>query len=69
MTQIFLTGSSLSLLSFPQAYGDIEYAIVIRNKTTGESKGLGYVRFHKPSQAAKAIENCDKGKCVVFSTL
>ncbi|XP_062862594.1 RNA-binding protein 45 isoform X2 [Trichomycterus rosablanca] len=41
-------------------YGDIEYAIIIKNKTTGESKGLGYVRFHKPSQAAKAIENCEK---------
>lgn len=41
-------------------YGDIEYAIIIKNKTTGESKGLGYVRFHKPSQAAMAIENCDK---------
>lgn len=41
-------------------YGDIEYCIVIKNKTTGESKGLGYVRFHKPSQAATAIENCDK---------
>uniref|UniRef100_A0A672RBZ0 RNA binding motif protein 45 n=1 Tax=Sinocyclocheilus grahami TaxID=75366 RepID=A0A672RBZ0_SINGR len=43
-----------------KVYRDIEYAIIIRNKTTGESKGLGYVRFHKPSQAAKAIENCDK---------
>uniref|UniRef100_A0A3B1JN00 RNA binding motif protein 45 n=1 Tax=Astyanax mexicanus TaxID=7994 RepID=A0A3B1JN00_ASTMX len=43
-------------------YGDIEYAIIIKNKTTGESKGLGYVRFHKPSQAAMAIENCDKSK-------
>ncbi|TRY88850.1 hypothetical protein DNTS_016934 [Danionella cerebrum] len=43
-----------------KVYGDIEYAIIIRNKTTGDSKGLGYVRFHKPSQAAKAIENCDK---------
>ncbi|KAI7809044.1 putative RNA-binding protein 45 [Triplophysa rosa] len=41
-------------------YGDIEYAIVIRNKTTGESKGLGYVRYHRPSYAARAIENCDK---------
>uniref|UniRef100_A0A8C2JSM3 RNA binding motif protein 45 n=1 Tax=Cyprinus carpio TaxID=7962 RepID=A0A8C2JSM3_CYPCA len=43
-----------------KVYGDIEQAIIIRNKSTGESKGLGYVRFHKPSQAAKAIENCDK---------
>ncbi|XP_041117726.1 RNA-binding protein 45-like [Polyodon spathula] len=41
-------------------YGDIEYCIVIRNKTTGESKGLGYVRYLKPSQAAMAIENCDR---------
>lgn len=41
-------------------YGDIEYCIIIKNKTTGESKGLGYVRYHKPSQAATAIENCDK---------
>ncbi|KAI5107222.1 RNA-binding protein 45 [Silurus meridionalis] len=43
-----------------KTYGDIEYAIIIKNKSTGESKGLGYVRYHKPSQAAKAIENCDK---------
>uniref|UniRef100_A0A8C2G7A7 RNA binding motif protein 45 n=1 Tax=Cyprinus carpio TaxID=7962 RepID=A0A8C2G7A7_CYPCA len=49
-----------------KVYGDIEYAIIIRNKSTGESKGLGYVRFHKPSQAAKAIENCDKSKLVWF---
>lgn len=41
-------------------YGNIEYCIIIKNKLTGESKGLGYVRYHKPSQAAMAIENCDK---------
>uniref|UniRef100_A0A3P8WRI8 RNA binding motif protein 45 n=1 Tax=Cynoglossus semilaevis TaxID=244447 RepID=A0A3P8WRI8_CYNSE len=41
-------------------YGDIEYCVIIKNKTTGESKGLGYVRYFKPSQAAHAIENCDK---------
>ncbi|XP_031415040.1 RNA-binding protein 45 isoform X2 [Clupea harengus] len=41
-------------------YGNIEYCIIIKNKQTGESKGLAYVRFHKPSQAAMAIENCDK---------
>lgn len=46
----------------PQEYGDIEYCVIIRNKLTGESKGLGYVRYYKPSQAALAIENCDKGK-------
>lgn len=36
--------------------------MIIKNKSTGESKGLGYVRYYKPSQAALAIENCDKGK-------
>lgn len=45
-----------------QEYGDIEYCVIIKNKTTGESKGLGYVRYYKPSQAAQAIENCDKGE-------
>ncbi|KAM9365831.1 RNA-binding protein 45 [Pholidichthys leucotaenia] len=41
-------------------YGEIEYCVIIKNKFTGESKGLGYVRYVKPSQAALAIENCDK---------
>ncbi|CAI9556799.1 unnamed protein product [Staurois parvus] len=41
-------------------YGHIEYCSIIKNKSTGESKGLGYVRFLKPSQAAMAIENCDR---------
>lgn len=36
--------------------------MIIKNKFTGESKGLGYVRYYKPSQAALAIENCDKSK-------
>ncbi|KAM4859409.1 RNA-binding protein 45 isoform 2-T2 [Thomomys bottae] len=43
-----------------KVYGDIEYCSIIKNKVTGESKGLGYVRYLKPSQAAQAIENCDR---------
>ncbi|XP_043931365.1 RNA-binding protein 45 [Protopterus annectens] len=43
-----------------KVYGDIEYCSIIKNKNTGESKGLGYVRFLKPSQAALAIENCER---------
>ncbi|XP_038607209.1 RNA-binding protein 45 isoform X2 [Tachyglossus aculeatus] len=43
-----------------KVYGDIEYCSIIKNKNTGESKGLGYVRYLKPSQAALAIENCDR---------
>ncbi|XP_069791919.1 RNA-binding protein 45 isoform X3 [Narcine bancroftii] len=41
-------------------FGDIEYCSVIKNKNTGENKGFGYVRFLKPSQAAQAIENCER---------
>ncbi|XP_073502977.1 RNA-binding protein 45 [Phyllobates terribilis] len=41
-------------------YGPVEYCSIIKNKTTGESKGLAYVRFQKPSHAALAIENCDR---------
>ncbi|XP_041052631.1 RNA-binding protein 45-like [Carcharodon carcharias] len=41
-------------------FGDIEYCNIVKNKKTGESKGFGYVRFLKPSQAAQAIENCDR---------
>ncbi|KAG2459648.1 RNA-binding protein 45 [Polypterus senegalus] len=43
-----------------QEYGDIEYCVILKDRSTGESRGLGYVRFLKPSQAALAIENCDR---------
>lgn len=43
-----------------KVYGDIEYCSIVKDKVTGESKGLGYVRYLKPSQAAQAIENCDR---------
>ncbi|XP_040297251.1 LOW QUALITY PROTEIN: RNA-binding protein 45-like [Bufo bufo] len=41
-------------------YGNVEHCTIIKNKSTGESKGLAYVRFQKPSHAALAIENCDR---------
>uniref|UniRef100_A0A3B5MH92 RRM domain-containing protein n=1 Tax=Xiphophorus couchianus TaxID=32473 RepID=A0A3B5MH92_9TELE len=64
LTRIFImipkTFTEEDLKNTFREYGDIEYCILIRNKVTGESKGLGYVRYYKPSQAALAIENCDK---------
>lgn len=42
-------------------FGDFEYCNIIRDKTSGESKGFGYVKFSKASTAALAMENCDKG--------
>ncbi|TKS85850.1 RNA-binding protein 45 [Collichthys lucidus] len=64
LTRIFVmipkTFSEEDLKDTFKEYGDIEYCVIIKNKFTGESKGLGYVRYYKPSQAALAIENCDK---------
>ncbi|KAM9848116.1 RNA-binding protein 45 isoform 2-T2 [Aulostomus maculatus] len=64
LTRIFVmipkTFSEDDLKNTFKEYGDIEYCVIIKNKFTGESKGLGYVRYYKPSQAALAIENCDK---------
>ncbi|XP_041803582.1 RNA-binding protein 45 [Chelmon rostratus] len=64
LTRIFVmipkTFSEEDLKNTFKEYGDIEYCVIIKNKSTGESKGLGYVRYYKPSQAALAIENCDK---------
>lgn len=64
LTRIFVmipkTFSEEDLKNTFKEYGDIEYCVIIKNKFTGESKGLGYVRYYKPSQAAVAIENCDK---------
>ncbi|XP_041866685.1 RNA-binding protein 45 isoform X2 [Melanotaenia boesemani] len=64
LTRIFVmipkTFTEEDLKNTFKEYGDIEYCVIIKNKFTGESKGLGYVRYYKPSQAALAIENCDK---------
>ncbi|XP_030011211.1 RNA-binding protein 45 isoform X2 [Sphaeramia orbicularis] len=64
LTRIFVmipkTFTEEDLQNTFKEYGDIEYCVIIKNKFTGESKGLGYVRYYKPSQAALAIENCDK---------
>ncbi|XP_077470007.1 RNA-binding protein 45-like [Stigmatopora argus] len=64
LTRIFVkipkTFSEDDLMETFKEYGDIEYCIIVKNKMTGENKGLGYVRFYKASQAALAIENCSK---------
>uniref|UniRef100_A0A3Q3VZ95 RRM domain-containing protein n=1 Tax=Mola mola TaxID=94237 RepID=A0A3Q3VZ95_MOLML len=64
LTRIFVmipkTFSEEDLKNTFKEYGEIEYCVIIKNKSTGESKGLGYVRYYKPSQAALAIEKCDK---------
>ncbi|KAK7478925.1 hypothetical protein BaRGS_00029792 [Batillaria attramentaria] len=43
-----------------EKYGDIDTVTVIRDRSTGESKGFGYVKYHRPYHAALAYENCDQ---------
>ena len=43
-----------------ELYGDFEYCNIVRDRSTGENKGFGYVKFSKASTAAIAMEGCDK---------
>ncbi|KAJ8313831.1 hypothetical protein KUTeg_008392 [Tegillarca granosa] len=40
-------------------YGDIDSVTIVSDRHTGENKGFGYVRFHRPYHAALAFEGCD----------
>ncbi|GLV41453.1 uncharacterized protein CBL_06683 [Carabus blaptoides fortunei] len=48
-------------------FGDIDYASIIRDKETKESKGFAYIKFFKFSHAANAFENCDRKFKAVFA--
>ena len=45
-----------------QKWGDLDHVTVIRDRSTGESKGFGYVKYHRPYHAALAFENCNQSK-------
>ena len=45
-----------------QKFGDVAGVDVLRERDSGNSKGFGYVRFHRPYHAALALENCDRSK-------
>jgi len=40
-------------------FGDVENVTVLKDRSSGENKGFGYVRFYRPIHAARAYENCD----------
>ncbi|EDO43850.1 predicted protein [Nematostella vectensis] len=50
-----------------ESFGDIEYVQIVRDHKTRENKGYGYVKFHKSSTAAMALENCDKSLKAVWA--
>ncbi|KAK7110500.1 RNA-binding protein 45-like [Littorina saxatilis] len=43
-----------------EKFGDLDHVTVIRDRSSGESKGFGYVKYHRPYHAALAFENCDQ---------
>ncbi|KAF2893239.1 hypothetical protein ILUMI_12930 [Ignelater luminosus] len=50
-----------------KVYGDIDYATVIKDKETRESKGFAYIKYYKFSHAAAAYEQCDRKFKAVFA--
>ncbi|KAK4879522.1 hypothetical protein RN001_007668 [Aquatica leii] len=48
-------------------YGDIDYAAIIKDKETRESKGFAYIKYFKFSHAATAYEQCDRKFRAVFA--
>ncbi|XP_031785024.1 RNA-binding protein 45 [Nasonia vitripennis] len=48
-------------------FGAIEYVTVVKDRSTNESKGFGYVKFKKVSSAARAFEECDRKYKAVFA--
>ncbi|KAG5880612.1 hypothetical protein JTB14_008741 [Gonioctena quinquepunctata] len=48
-------------------FGDIDYATIIRDRDSKESKGFAYVKYTKFSQAANAFEKCERKFKPVFA--
>ena len=44
-----------------------ETSYVVRNRSSGEQKGFGFVKFTKPSYAALAMESCDSAYKAVIA--
>lgn len=48
-------------------YGEIDSIKIIRDRSSGESKGLSYVKYRRAYHAALALENCDPSYRAVFA--
>lgn len=48
-------------------FGEVEYVSIVKNRDTGESKGVGYVKYYRAYHAAKAFEECSKSFKAVFA--
>ncbi|KAL8607974.1 hypothetical protein ACOMHN_005529 [Nucella lapillus] len=43
-----------------EPFGDIQHVTVMRDRSSGVSKGFGYIRYHRPYHAALAFEQCNR---------
>ncbi|KAK9500194.1 hypothetical protein O3M35_001499 [Rhynocoris fuscipes] len=48
-------------------FGSIDYISIVKNRETGESKGVAYVKYHRAYHAAKAYEECSRNYKAVFA--
>ncbi|XP_022187410.1 RNA-binding protein 45 [Nilaparvata lugens] len=48
-------------------FGDIAHVKLVKDNSTGESKGFAYVKYHRMYSAAKAFEECDRSFRAVFA--
>lgn len=48
-------------------FGDVDYVSIVRDRTSKESKGFAYIKYHRMSHAAKAFEACDRTFKPVFA--
>ena len=53
--------------NIPKTTRELGPPVIARDRETRESKGVGYVKFTKPSIAALAIETCDKSLKAVIA--
>jgi hypothetical protein len=59
--------SETDLKDYFNQFGDVDYVSIVRDRTTKESKGFAYIKYHRMSHAAKAFEACDRIYKPVFA--
>jgi hypothetical protein len=61
------TMSETDLKDYFNQFGDVDYVSIVRDRTTKESKGFAYIKYHRMSHAAKAFEACERTYKPVFA--
>ena len=61
------TMSEADLKDYFNQFGDVDYVSIVRDRTSKESKGFAYIKYHRMSHAAKAFEACDRSYKPVFA--